>query len=140
MAEFKLSGLNDLMLDMKSLAEIPDDVQSNMLNAMADVVVSAQKAKGKSLGVYRTGLTLDSIKKSKVKKLKSGMSITVEPSGSRKRGKKSVRNAEIAFVNEYGKKNQAPRPFINLANEESAEEQTNAALKVYDAWLKTKNL
>lgn len=140
MAELKLSGLDDLMLDMKALAEIPDEVQSNMLNAMADVVVSAQKAKGQALGVNRTGLTLDSIKKTKVKKLKSGMSITVEPSGTRKRGKKSVRNAEIAFVNEYGKKNQAPRPFINLANEESADEQTNAALKVYDDWLKSKNL
>ena len=42
-------------------------------------------------------------------------------SGTRPRGNKRVRNAEIAFINEYGRRGQPARPFIGkamTANEE----------------------
>jgi len=140
MADFKIDGLADLMLDLQTLASLPEQVTEEMLNAQADIVVSAQKSKARALGIDRTGLTIDSIQKSKVKKFKTGPCITVEFKGSRTRGKTKTRNAEIAFINEYGKKNQPARPFVNLANEETEAEQTSAALKVYDNYLKSKNL
>lgn len=140
MAEFSFSGLGDLMLDMQAIAELPEDVQDEMLNAQADVVVKAQQEQAKVMGVEDTGLTLHSIKKGKVKLKKGVRVIYVTPTGTRKRGKKRVRNAEIAFVNEFGKEKQKARPFIRTANEKSAEATTQAAADVYDRFLKSKNL
>lgn len=139
--EFSVSGLDELMLSMKEIEEIPEDVVDEMLNAQADVLIEAQKAEGKTMGVHRTGLTLSKIRKTKVKRTKGGgRAIYVYPHGSRKRGEKSTRNAEIAFVNEFGKRGQRARPFIHTANERSAEKTTKAAFVIYDRWLKSKNL
>ena len=142
MAEVSFSGLDELMLDMQAIAELPEDVQDEMLNAQADVVVKAQREQAEVMGVHapNSGLTIRSIKKGKVKLKKGVRVIYVTPTGTRKRGKKRVRNAEIAFVNEYGKKRQKARPFIRTANEKSAEATTQAAMDVYDRFLKSKNL
>lgn len=140
MADLNCSGLDDLMLSMQELAEIPDEVQDEMLNAQADVVVLAQKQQGAVYRVEDTGMTLRSIKKGRIKLYKGQRVIYVTPSGTRKRGKKRIRNAEVAFINEYGKRGQKARPFIREGNERSAAEATQAALQVYDRWLKSKNL
>lgn len=140
MAGFSFSGLDELMLDMQAVAELPEDVQEEMLNAQADVVVKAQQEQARVMGVDQTGLTIRSIKKGKVKVKKGVRVIYITPTGTRKRGEKRVRNAEIAFVNEYGKKKQKARPFIRTANEKSAQAATEAAAAVYDRYLKSKNL
>lgn len=145
MANISFSGLDELMLSMQEIAEIPDDVQDEMLNAMADVTVEAQKAEGKAMGVEDTngetpGLMLSKIKKGKIKIRDGQRVLYITPTGTRKRGKKRVRNAEIAFINEYGKKGQKARPFIRVGNERSAEAATEAAKAVHDKWLQSKNL
>src|SRR5574344_1732418 len=137
MAEFGVAGLDDLMLTMQQIAEIPAEVQDEILNAQADVIVEAQKSKGRSYGVERTGVTINSIKKSKPKSRKGSRVVYVTPTGKNKDGN---RNAEVAFVNNYGKRTQAARPFITDANEMSAEQTTAAGAAVYDEWLKTKGL
>ena len=71
MAELSFSGLDELILSMQEVAEIPDNVQDEMLNAGADVVVRAQQQAAQSMGVQDTGLTISKIKKTKVK-VKSG--------------------------------------------------------------------
>ena len=142
MAEFNFHGLDEFMLSMEEIAAIPDDVQDEMLNAQADVAVMAQQEQAEIMGVHApgSGLTIRSIKKGRVKVKKGVRTIYVTPTGSRKRGNKRVRNAEIAFINEYGKKNQKARPFIRTANEKSAEKTTQAAFEVYDRWLRSKDL
>ena len=142
MANISFHGLDELMLDMQAVAELPDEVIDEMLNAQADVVVAAQRAEAEAMGVHApgSGLVIKSIKKGKVKVKKGVRVIHITPTGTRKRGKKRVRNAEIAFVNEYGKKNQKARPFIRTANEKSAEATTQAGMAVYDRFLKSKNL
>lgn len=140
MAQFHFSGLDELMLDLEDVANLPEDVHDEMLNAMADVTVDAQKRAGRALGVEETGLTLRSIKKSKIKVQSGQRVVYITPTGTRLRGTKRIRNAEIAFVNEYGKRGQKARPFIRTGNEQSAEEATRAAAEVYDRYLKTKNL
>ena len=77
------------------------------------------------------------------KKLLDGQEISVYPQGSRTRGrykKSTTRNAEIAFVNEYGKRGQKARPFIRDANAESESKMEKAAFRIYDNYLKSKNL
>ena len=140
MAEFGVTGLDELMLSMQEIAQIPDDVVDEILNAQADVTVEAQKAAGRQMGVEDTGITLQKLKKGRVKLRKGQRVLYITPTGSRKRGKTRTRNAEIAFINEFGKKGQKARPFIKLGNEKSAEAATAAGFRVYDRWLESKNL
>lgn len=140
MAEFGVTGLDELMLSMQEIAQIPDDVVDEILNAQADVTVEAQKAAGRQLGVEDTGITLQKLKKGRIKLRKGQRVLYITPTGSRKRGKTRTRNAEIAFINEFGKNGQKARPFIKLGNEKSAEAATAAGFRVYDWWLKSKNL
>ena len=73
---------------------------------------------------------------------KDGSSISVYPQGTRKRGKKRIRNGEIAFINEYGAPGRgiAPRPAIAAANAKAEKQAVEAGERVYHAWLDKKNL
>ena len=82
----------------------------------------------------------NSISKGRVRSSKDGRSIEIGFKSGRVRGKKKLRttsNAEIAFLNEYGKRGQPPRPFIQQANEQCREEAIEAAAKEYDKWLES---
>ena len=143
MAEFSCNGLDDLMLSLQEIAAIPEEVQDEMLRAGADVVAQAQREKVKAYGIYDGSSprhVADTIKPGKVKLKKSQRVIYVTPSGSRRRGKSVTRNAEILFVNEYGKRGQKARPAIRDANEACAEQMGNAQMAVYDKHLRSKDL
>lgn len=56
------------------------------------------------------------------------------------RGKRSERNAAIAYINEFGKKGQPARPFIKMAIEKSGEKINDAGAKVFYAWLESRGL
>lgn len=142
MANLSYSGYDELILSMQEVANLPDEVLDEMLNAQADIVVDAQRRQAEAMGVHApgSGLVIKAIKKGKVKVKKGVRSIFITPSGTRKRGKKRVRNAEIAFVNEFGKKKQKARPFIRTANEMSAQATTQAAADVLDRYYTSKNL
>ena len=148
MAEFSCNGLDDLMLSFQEIAAIPEEVQDEMLRAGAEVVAQAQREKVKAYGIYDGSSprhVADAIKPGKVKpgkvKLKKGQRVIyVTPSGSRRRGKSVTRNAEILFVNEYGKRGQKARPAIRDANEACAEQMVNAQMAVYDKHLRSKDL
>lgn len=138
MAQLSFSGLDELMLSLQEASEIPDDVAEAMLSAEAEIVEAAQIAAGMQMGVYRTGETLTSIRPGKMKRAKDGGRVMyVSPQG---RNEKGERNATVAFVNEYGKRNQAPRPFIAAANEAAATPAVEAAAEIYDEFLKSKDL
>lgn len=141
MAEFHFSGIDELSLSLQEIAEIPEDVVDEMLNAQADVVVAAQKRQATAMGIKRTGKLIKSLKKGRPKRTRDGSRVIyVTASGTRKSGKKTVRNAEIAFVTEFGRKGQKARPFISTANEQSAAETTKAAAAVHSQWLQSKGL
>lgn len=165
MSGISFDGLDELMLSMQEVAELPESVQDEMLNAQADVVAEAQRAEAMKLSAmlypsthgntrntsatnhlpgqvrsFSTGETARSIKKGKPKTKNGTRVIYVTPTGSRKRGKQRIRNAEIAFYNEYGTRTINARRFIWMANEKSAEAATEAAFNVYDKYLKSKNL
>ena len=122
---------------MEELQDFPDDLLDEMLQAQADVIEPAQKEKGRAYGVHRTGVTLESIARGKPKKAKDGKAIYIYPEGTNADGN---RNAEVAFINEFGKHGQAPRPFIRDANEEHADEAAEAAAEVYGKWLSSRGL
>lgn len=138
MAEFDVSGLDDLMLSLQDVADLPETVQDAMLDAQSDVVLQAQQSAAQAIA--DTGQTARSLRKSKPRTRKGVRSISITFAGSRKRGDTTTRNAEIAFVNEYGKKGVPARNFIRKANEQSAAASTQAAASVYDQYLQSKGL
>ena len=64
MAKFNQFGLSELLGSLENMANIPNGVMDAMLNAGADVLAERQKVVGERMGVHKTGVTLDSIKKS----------------------------------------------------------------------------
>lgn len=140
MASLTTDGLERLILDMEEISEIPSGVAEKMLEAGADVLVQGQREMAISMGVVDSGQVAASIVKGKVKKTKDGYSVSVYPKGSRRRGNTTTRNAEIAFVNEFGKRGQFPRPFIRTANEKYGDKAVDAVAEQYDRFLKSKNL
>ena len=143
MAEFSCNGLDELLLSLQEIAAIPEEVQDEMLQAGADVVAQAQREKVKAYGIYDGSSprhVADTIKPGRVKLKKGQRVIYVTPAGSRRRGKTVTRNAEILFVNEYGKRGQKARPAIRDANEACAEQMVNAQMAVYDKHLRSKDL
>lgn len=150
MAKVEFKGIDELMLSMQEVAALPDEVVDAMLDARADVVVEAQRAEARKLGTeyrnkgqkknYATGMTANSIRKGKVK-VKDGQRVMyITPVGSRKRGKTVTRNAEIAFLNEFGTKTIHARHFLRKANEQSADAATAAEFEVYSRYLEEKGL
>ena len=140
---FKVNGLDGLSLSLEELAALPDTVQDRMLLAGADVVAKAQKQKVLAYGIYDRDSTqhvADAIKPGKVKLNRGERVVYVSPTGTRKRGNKTTRNAEILFINEYGKKRQKARPAVRDANEACAAAMTQAQFEVYDQWLKSLGL
>lgn len=96
---------------------------------------------------YSTGQLAKSIRIGKPKTKKGVRKLSIYFAGSRTRGgkrrwsaPKKIKNSEIAFLNEYGTRTINARHFIWIANEKSANKATEAALEVYDRWLKSKDL
>lgn len=78
MPKVEIDGLDDLLLSFRELAQIPDEVVDDMLNAQADIAAAAQQEEAKKMlvGDYVTGTTALSIKKGKIK-LKNGQHIAI---------------------------------------------------------------
>ena len=141
MAEFKAVGLDELALSLQEIAEIPEDIQDEMLRVQGNIVAQAQRESAQRYGIQRTGTLIRSIKPGKVKLDKHGNRVLyVTPVGSRVRGGKKTTNAEIAFLNEYGTRRQRARPFMRDANERSAEAATQAAADIYYRWQDSRGL
>ncbi len=144
MANMEVSGLDGLLDDLEALSGLPDSVGADILNAEADVIVSAQREEigRRWSGRYSEGISAEAVKKGPVKRKGPGQSIHVYPQGTRKRRGKSVRNAEIAFINEYGAPGRgiAARPAIAAANAKAEEAAVEAGAQVFGAYLDSKNL
>ena len=144
MGGFTVNGLDDLMDDLAELAKLPDKVVDGILEAEADVLLPAQRAEiaKRWNGPYSLGISAKSVKKGTVKKDGAGRSLSIYPQGSRKRGKRTTRNAEIAFINEYGAPGRgiAARHAIGTANAKNEQKAVEAGEKVYHTYLDSKKL
>lgn len=144
MAHIITNGIDALYSDISMINLYHDSVMEDILNAEADVVVSKQRAEIERQwkGPCSLGISARSVKKGRVKWGHGRRIIFISPRGTRKRGKKTVRNAEIAFINEYGapKRDIRPRPAIREANERAMDEATAAGEKIYDDFLNRINL
>ena len=138
MATLKIVGLEGLEEAIYAIADIPWEVKEDALNAMAEVAKEKIRSTGESMGVRDPESDvhiLDKITLTKAKKTDSGGSQDINFSGSRTRHGIKTRNAEIAFVNEYGKRGQNARPFIGRAMSENEDEIQDEAEKIIGDWI-----
>ena len=142
MGRLTVNGIDALSDDFAVLARLPDSVIDGILDAEAEVITAAQREEIEKQwrGPHSLGISSKSIKKGKAKKDKDGRSLSVYPQGTRKRGGQTTRNAEIAFINEYGKRGQPARPAISTANMKKEKEATDAGERVYNQFLDSRNL
>lgn len=133
MPRLDLSGFDELTAAFDKISKVPDEVQMKALTAMEEVAASKIKASGEAYGVRDPESpvhVLDSIKVNKPKKTDSGGYADVTFSGTRTRNGKQYRQAEIAFINEYGKTNQQARPFVGEAMNKNADAIAKAGAEV----------
>lgn len=138
MASLEVYGFEDLQDALSRIGSIPFDVLEDALDGMSDVAAAKIRAQGESMGVRDPESDvhiLDKIKRGKAKKTDDGGYADITFSGSRTRNGRNTRNAEIAFVNEYGKRGQAARPFIGLAMTQNESRIQDAAEQVIGDWI-----
>lgn len=140
MATLMTEGLNEFALSIHEIAQLPSSVINEMLEKGGTVVMNAQK----SACPRRTGKLASSIKLGRMFRTYDGAAIEIKPEGTHHKPKhgKAVRNAEVAFILEYGApgRHLAARQWMQRANETAAEAATEAEKRVYDAWLSQHNL
>ena len=137
MATLELQGFEDLEDAMRRIAEIPFPVTEEALDAMATMAAEKIRSTGESMGVRDPESDvhiLDQITKAKPKQTASGGYADITFRGSRTRNGIRTRNAEIAFINEYGKRGQDPRPFIRQAAEQGADAIAAPGEKIVGDW------
>lgn len=135
MANFTVHGLDELYEATAKAKEIPRDVTENILTKMGRVLEFWVQKRALARHIWDTGEVLRSIQLGKAKVSREGGSIAVTFKGSRKRGKTTTRNAEIAFINEFGKKGQDGRPFVKEAREMGEKEAEAAGQDALNSWL-----
>ncbi len=102
MARFDVSGLDELLADMKRQGELAGQVADKMLMAAAEEVKEAWRDEAKRRDFHDVGDMIESIGfAGKPKTAKDIRIIEIYPQGKDKKG---VRNAEKAFVLHYGRK------------------------------------
>ena len=138
MARLEIQGMDELSEALRRIGEVPPEVKTQALGSMADIAAAGIKRSGEALGVRDPESNvhiLDKISKAKAKITAEGGYQDITFSGSRTRGTTKTRNAEIAFVNEYGKRGQSPRPFIGQAMNQNEEKIAAAGGDVLGDWI-----
>lgn len=112
MAKIQFVSGGNTLLEL-ALAADTKDIEA-AVEAGAKLLKTYTYNKGRSMGVWRTGQTLGAITVKAPKRGTDGWVCYVTYDG---RNHKGNRNAEVAFINEYGKRKQPARAFNRLALE-----------------------
>ena len=134
MASFNVSGMPGLERFFDDLMLGSDEMIDEMLGAMADVVVEAQKRTASTMlqGPFYKGGVAGAVAKGRIKKSRDGRVLPIEFVGTQ-HGEELAR---IAYINEFGKTNQPARPFIATANAQCEGEAVEKAASVFEKYTK----
>lgn len=142
MASFKVDGLEELQQAFTKAGNVPDEVKKEMLVEGGKVLMDSQAKIAREMGIYdqdsESRHAVDSIALTKPKLTEDGGVVSVTFKGKRtdKNHKTPVRNAEIMFINHYGKRGQSPRPFAEVSIAKDSERAVEASQATFDRWQK----
>lgn len=161
MANFSVQGVDALIEDMLALEEIPDEVVDKMLKAYADIALRAMQNSLKKLGLIDTQQLYDSLTAVQKRNKQGKIYYLIYPRGTRhdyltvgkirrvgiKGHRKSgqaikMTNNDVGFVLEFGapRRNKKAYQWMRTALEGCADEILAVQTRIYDEWLKSKNL
>ena len=138
MADFGMSGIDELAAELKKLGQLNnDELVGEMLEAGAQVVVeewkNGVKKAVKNKRDRSTGELLGSVKTKKgIQKLGDASCKMIYPAGKDSKG---VRNAEKAFILHYGKSGQAPTLFVDDVEANAEDLAAEAMEQVFNDYL-----
>ena len=139
MAGFVVHGMDELQRELRGL-ELSDEEKTEILTAGGTVLLEEQVKTAREMGIYDrdndSRHAVDAMGLTKVKLTDDGGKITVTAKGTRKdkKHKKKARHAEVLFVNNYGRKGQAARPFVSKANARAEERLQQVTQATFDKW------
>lgn len=139
MAEFDTVGLEAVIEAFSQREQATVAAVPKMLKAGADVLIEAQKAEAKAMGIEETAGFINSIKASDIKGDDTERYIEVYPQGKAKHGneakgnKSNVRYATIGFIAEYGTSSKAARPYMTVGNAKAQEKVVNTQLEIWES-------
>lgn len=117
MARFNTSGLDDLVADMMRHKEQTGPVAEEMVNAAVEEIAAAWKTNAEAHGLRDTGAMIESIGyPDPVQNIGGALARDVYPVGKDSKG---VRNAEKAFILNYGSSTIPATHWIDDADEAS---------------------
>ena len=140
MAKLEYNGFESLNDAFARISEIPFSVTKEALDAMAKVAADEIRSTGEYMGIRDEDSdvhVLDHIKTGKAVQTDDGGYEKITFSGTRRRGSKGTqtREAEIAFVNEFGKRGQGARPFVRTAMTKNGEQIAEPGEKIIGDWI-----
>ena len=134
MGSMQTEGIDKLIKDMESAADDTGELAADMLDAGADVVVQEWKDGIEEVGHVDTGAMRDSVKAAGKK---NKLERVISPTGSDKKG---TRNAEKAYVLNYGKSTKPGDRFVDKIEEKAAATSQLEMQHVLDEYLRMKGL
>ena len=138
MARFDTKGLDNIIGSMKRVGELSGAIADEMLIAGAEEVKQAWRQAAKIHGHVETGDMHDSIGYSrKPKTVNDIKSIDIYPQGKDRKGK---RNAEKAFILNYGTKKRPGSHWVDTADALSAEPVTRVMTEIWTKHLESEEL
>ena len=135
MGEFTTVGLEEVIEAFSRREQATVEAVPKMLKAGADVLIEAQKAEAKAMGIEETAGFINSIKATAIKGNDTERYVEVYPQGRAKHGNdrkgdsSNVRYATIGFVAEHGTSSQAARPYMTTANAKAQDKVVAAQLE-----------
>lgn len=141
MADFSVSGIDELAAELKKLGQLDNDtLVEEMLEAGAEVVVDEWKKGIKSAVKTKrsTGELEASVTTVKgIQKVNDVSAKTIYPAGKDSKG---VRNAEKAFILHYGKSGQTATLFVDDVENKAEDKAADAMEKVFNNFLEKEGL
>lgn len=133
MARLDMSGMDEVIEQMKNMQMLSSEVADEMLLAGAEVMKKSWQKSISRFGLIDTGDMLKSVGyPRKPKNINDARTIDVYPQGKDRDG---VRNAEKAFVLNYGRSNMDPTGFVDFAEEQAEAERDAAMKRIWDNFI-----
>ena len=129
MANYSVAGFDDLERMLLNESDKAKEIAPKMIKAGANVLISAEKQQIENLKIVDTGELKNSIKATKPKVKGGTHVIEVYPHGKDSKG---TRNAEKAFITEYGNSATPSRPWFSTAHEKSENDVHNAMGEIWE--------
>ena len=134
MARFDTGGLDDLINEMQRMGQDTGEVAEEMVNAAVEEIREAWRKSAQEHGHHDTGAMIESIGIGPGPVRAGGILYRdVYPQGTDSKG---VRNAEKAFILNYGKHNMPASHWVDDADEKSGAPVQAACQAIWDRFLR----